>query len=200
MKFFLVICAALAAEVGFCYRVSIGTYVSNAGKPITVPVMLDTSAGLSYASATITYDPQVLIVTKITPGSLSSLTERFDPDFDFVATVTNGTLRVSLYGFAQNAAPTAGSIASVTFVVREGTEGLYSDLALTNVHLGEKSGVRDVTVGNPLTTQNGMVRVISASAAVERLQNAKIVCADAQLCLRPLRLLRRRATRALSEF
>ena len=173
--------AALVAAVGFGYQVSLGTYVSNAGKQVTVPVMLDSSAGLSYASATITYDPQVLVVTKAAPGSLSSLTEGFKPGFDFVATDTNGTLTVSLYGFAQSAAATAGSIASVTFAVREGTAGLYSDLALTDVQLGEKSGVKDVTVGNPLTTQNGMVRVMSASAAVERLENAEIICADTQL-------------------
>ena len=175
------VCAVLAAIVGFGYQVSLGTYVSNVGKQVTVPVMLDSSAGLSYASATITYDPQVLVVTKTAPGSLCSLTERFDSEFDFVATGTNGTLTVSLYGFAQGAAATAGSIASVTFAVREGTAGLYSDLALTDVQLGEKSGVKDVTVGNPLTTQNGMVRVMSALAAVERLENAQTICADTAL-------------------
>ena len=181
MKVLLFVCAALAATVGFGYQVSLGTYVSNAGKQVTVPVMLDSSAGLSYASATITYDPQVLVVTKTAPGSLSSLTEGFNPEFDFIAADTNGTLTVSLYGFAQSAEATAGSIASVTFAVREGTEGLYSDLALTDVQLGEKSGVKDVTVGNPLTTQNGMVRVMAASAAVERLENAEIICADTLL-------------------
>ena len=180
-KIMMTVGAALVAVVGFGYQVSLGTYVSNAGKQVTVPVMLDSSAGLSYASATITYDPQVLVVTKTAPGSLSSLTEGFNPEFDFVATDTNGTLTVSLYGFAQGTAATAGSIASVTFAVREGTAGLYSDLALTDVQLGEKSGVKDVTVGNPLTTQNGMVRVMSASAAVERLENAQTVCADTQL-------------------
>ena len=179
MKVLLMVCAVLAAFVGSGYQVSLETYVSNAGKQVTVPVMLDSSAGLSYASATITYDPQVLVVTKTAPGSLSSLTEGFNPEFDFVATDMNGTLTVSLYGFAQGAA--AGSIASVTFAVREGTAGLYSDLALTDVQLGEKSGVKDVTVGNPLTTQNGMVRVMSASAAVERLENAQTICADTAL-------------------
>ena len=175
------VCAALAAAVGFGYQVTLGTYVSNAGRQVTVPVMLNSSAGISYASATITYDPQVLVVTKTAPGSLSSLTEDFNPEFDFVATDTNGTLTVSLYGFAQNAAETAGSIASVTFAVREGASGLYSDLALTDVQLGEKSGVKDVTVGNPLTTQNGMVRVMSASATVERLESAQTICADTAL-------------------
>ena len=38
----------------------------------------------------------------------------------------------------------ASFIASVTFAVRVGTAGLYSDLALTDVQLGEKTGVKDV--------------------------------------------------------
>ena len=40
------------------YQVSVGTYVSNAGKTVTVPIELDNAAGLSYAGATITYDPR----------------------------------------------------------------------------------------------------------------------------------------------
>ena len=65
--------ALVVAPVAFAYQVSVGTYVSNAGKTVTVPVALDSAAGLSYASATITYDPQVLVVTKAEAGSLKSL-------------------------------------------------------------------------------------------------------------------------------
>ena len=39
MKVLLMICAVFAASVGFGYQVSLGTYVSNAGKQVTVPVM-----------------------------------------------------------------------------------------------------------------------------------------------------------------
>ena len=84
---------ALSAAVSFGYQVSVGTYVSNAGKTVTVPVALDSAAGLSYASAKLTYDPQVLVVTKAEAGTLKTLMAE-----DFVTTDTNGTLVVSIYG------------------------------------------------------------------------------------------------------
>ena len=169
--------AMVVAPVALAYQVSVGTYVANAGRQITVPVALDSAAGLSYASATITYDPQVLVVTKAEAGSLKSLMAE-----DFVAVDTNGTLTVSIFGSTDaNVASGSGSIANVTFAVREGTAGLYSDLAVSSVELGEKSGVKDVTAGNPVQTVSGMVRVMGETADVTRLENAEIVVADTAL-------------------
>lgn len=169
---------ALLALQASAYRVSVDTYVSNAGKTVTVPVVLDNAAGLSYASATLTYDPQILVVTKAEAGSLKTLLND-----DFVAADTNGTIVVSMFGIpGENVTANAGgSIASITFAVREGTEGLFSDIAVTDVELGEKTGVLDVTVGNPIVTVNGMIRVMGASADVARLENAQIVSADTVL-------------------
>ena len=65
--------ALFIAPAALAYQVSVGTYVSNAGKTVTVPVALDSAAGLSYAGATLTYDPQVLVVTKAEAGSLKTL-------------------------------------------------------------------------------------------------------------------------------
>ena len=169
---------ALLALQASAYRVSVDTYVSNAGKTVTVPVVLDNAAGLSYASATLTYDPQILVVTKAEAGSLKDLMSD-----DFVAADTNGTIVVSIFGVpGENVTTNAGgSIASITFAVREGTEGQFSDIAVTEVELGEKTGVLDVTVGNPLATVNGMVRVMGAGADVARLENAQIISADTAL-------------------
>ena len=175
---FVTAIAALAVAISVnAYQVSVGTYVSNAGKTVTVPVALDSATGLSYASATITYDPQVLVVTKAEAGSLKSLMAE-----DFTAVDTNGTLTVSIFGSTDaNVVSGAGTIANVTFAVRVGTDGLYSDLAVSNVELGEKTGVKDVTAGNPVTTVNGMVRVMATSAQVARLENAAVIVADTTL-------------------
>ena len=175
---FMTAIAALAVAISAdAYQISVGTYVSNAGKTVTVPVALDSAAGLSYASATITYDPQVLVVTKAEAGSLKSLMAE-----DFTAVDTNGTLTVSIFGSTDaNVASGVGTIANVTFAVREGTDGLYSDLAVSNVELGEKTGVKDVTAGNPVTTVNGMVRVMRETAEVARLENAEVIVADTTL-------------------
>ena len=154
------------------YQVSVDTYVCNAGRQITVPVALDSAAGLSYAGATLTYDPQVLVVTKAEAGTLKTLMAE-----DFVATDTNGTLTVAIFGStAENVASGSGSIANVTFAVRDGTAGLYSDIAVTDVQLGEKTGVKDVTVGNPVKTVNGMIRVMGAGADVARLEAPETIC------------------------
>lgn len=157
------------------YQVGVGTYVSNAGRQVTVPVSLDSAAGLSYASVTVTYDPQVLVVTKADAGTLVAAMAD-----DFVAVDTNGSLTVSIYS-STNVVAASGTIANVTFAVRAGTAGLYSDLAVTDVQLGEISGVKDVTAGNPVSTINGMVRVMAPDAAVARLENAQTICPDASL-------------------
>lgn len=172
------VCAALfAACIGFGYEVSVGTFVLNAGKTVTVPIELDSAAGLSYAGATITYDPLVLMVTKTEVGTLRSVMTD-----DFVSSDTNGVLTVAIFGgIEKNVESGSGSIAKVTFAVRDGTAGLYSDLAVTDVSLGERTGLKDVTVDNPVTTQNGMVRVMSSGAEVDRLENAQTICADTTL-------------------
>lgn len=168
----------MAAFTVNAYQVSVGTYVSNSGKTVTVPVVLDNAAGLSYASATLTYDPQVLVVTKAEAGSLKDLM----PD-DFVAADTNGTIVVSIFGVpGENVTTNAGgSIASITFAVREGTEGQFSDIAVAEVELGEKTGVLDVAVVSPIVRVNGMIRVMDAGADVARLENAQIISADTVL-------------------
>ena len=165
----LAMAAAMAVATGFGYEVGVGTFVANAGRTVTVPVTLDNAAGLSYASATLTYDPQVLVVTKAEAGSLKSAMSE-----DFVAEGTNGTLVVAIYGAADaNVATNAsGSIANVTFAVRDGTAGLYSDLVVSEVQVGEKTGVKDVTVDNPVVAKNGMLRVMATDAAVARLDSA----------------------------
>ena len=167
---------------GFAYRVSVGTYVVNAGKTVTVPVVLDSAAGLSYAGATLTYDPQVLVVTKVEAGSLKTVMPE-----DFVTTGTNGSVSVSIFGSTEtNVVAGAGAIADITFAIREGSAGRYSDITVTGVDIGEKTGVKDVTAGNALSVVHGMVRVMAEDAAVTRLEGAQTVAPDT--CLGSLAL------------
>ena len=167
--FVLLVCQASA------YTVSVDTYVANAGKTVTVPVMIDDVAGLSYAGATLTYDPQVLVVTKAEAGSLKDVMSE-----DFTTTDTNGTINVTIFANG-NVVAGSGSIANITFALREGTDGQYSDIAVSEVSLGEATGVRDVTYGKTVNTVNGMVRVMATSAQVSRLESAETICADTVL-------------------
>ena len=177
MRVLVLLIAVCAAWSAFAYRVSVGTYVANPGKTVTVPVALDSAAGLSYAGATLTYDPQVLVVTKVEAGSLKAVMPE-----DFVTTGTNGTVSVSIFGSTEtNVIAGAGAIADITFAVREGAAGRYSDITVTGVDIGEKTGVKDVTAGNVLSVVHGMVRVMSTDANVERLEGAQTVAADTKL-------------------
>ena len=160
----------------FGYQVSVGTYVANSGRQVTVPVMIDDVAGLSYAGATLTYDPQVLVVTKAEAGSLKDVMAE-----DFTTADTNGTITVTIFASNNVASATAGSIANITFALREGTDGQYSDIAISEVSLGEETGVKDVTYGKTVQTVNGMVRVMATSAQVSRLESAETICADTVL-------------------
>ncbi len=157
------------------YQVSVGTYVANAGRQVTVPVMVDDVSGLAYAGATLTYDPQVLVVTKASAGSLGGVMAD-----DFTVADTNGTICVTIFA-DRNMESGSGSIADITFAIREGTEGRYSDIAVTEVSFGDKTGVKDVSYGKGVTTVNGMVRVMSTAAQVTRLENAETICADTVL-------------------
>ena len=177
MRGLMLLIAACAVWSAFAYRVSVGTYVANPGKTVTVPVALDSAAGLSYAGATLTYDPQVLVVTKVEVGSLKAVMPE-----DFVTTGTNGTVSVSIFGSTEtNVIAGAGAIADITFAVREGAAGRYSDITVTGIDIGEKTGVKDVTAGNALSVVHGMVRVMSTDANVERLEGAQTVAADTKL-------------------
>lgn len=95
MKTAVFFCIMLNAAYTFAYQVSVGTYVANAGKTVSVPVALDSAAGLSYASAKLTYDPQVLVVTRAEAGTLNDVMAE-----DFVTADTNGTVVVSIFGSA----------------------------------------------------------------------------------------------------
>ncbi|MBR6587268.1 MAG: hypothetical protein IKK82_07575 [Kiritimatiellae bacterium] len=177
MRGWICLVAAFAAMGGFAYQVSVGTYVANAGRTVTVPVALDSAAGLSYAGASLTYDPQVLVVTKVEAGTLKTIMPE-----DFVTTSTNGSVSVSIFGSGTtNIVNGTGTIAYVTFATRMGAEGRYSDIIVSNVDIGECTGVKDVTAGNPVKTVNGMVRVMRTDAAVARLEGAQTLAPDTVL-------------------
>jgi hypothetical protein len=177
MRFFIAFIAALFVISSSAYQISVGTYVVNANRTVTVPIALDSAAGLSYAGASLTYDPQILVVTKVEAGTLKTIMPE-----DFISSSTNGLVNVAIFGStATNIVNGAGTIANVTFAIRAGTEGSYSDIIVSNIDIGEYTGVKDVTVGNPVKTVNGMVRVMRTDAAVQRLEGGQTVVADTTL-------------------
>lgn len=173
----LALCAAGARG----YTVSAGAYVCNPGASVTVPVSLDDAAGLAHISVRVNYDPQFLVFVRSRQGSLASV---FPEGF---SVSDNGAGSLLIASFAAAAAPAGaggGSLALLTFSVREGTERLYSDLAIADVDIGDASGVRDLTAGGDareIRTRNGMIRAFGEDDGAARLEAPQTVVAGTRL-------------------
>ena len=168
------------ASAGF--KVKAETFVVNAGSHVTVPVVFESGNPLSFANVRVTYDPNLLVLVKVAEGSLTKV---LSDDFT-VSEPTLGTVSVGLFG-TEDAIPGKGTLAYLTFAVREGTAETFSDVTLADVQVGDASGVKDITVGAPLSVVSGMVRIMSKTADVMRLENAQTVAADT--CLGSLALM-----------
>lgn len=174
----LLVVAALCATASLGYEVKVDTVVSNPGKTVCVPVSLDDAKGASFAAVRVTYDPQVLVVMKVEEGSLC---KTLSDDFIVTADESAGVVSFALFGTNTVTQSASGTLARLHFAVRDGTAGLYSDIAVTSVQFGDASGVRDITVSNAVSTVNGMVRVMAANASVTRLDSPQTICADTLL-------------------
>ncbi|MBR1837863.1 MAG: hypothetical protein IJ783_11330 [Kiritimatiellae bacterium] len=172
------IAAALAVAVSGAATVPVGTYVCNPGAVVRVPAELDGASGISGVAVTLAYDPQVVVFSHVESGALA---ETFPDDF-LVSDDGNGTVSAAMIRLAGNVSgEVSGTIATFVFLVRNGTEGQFSDITVTKVELLEESGVRDAALGCPVTTKNGMIRVMDADAAAARMEEAQTVVADTRL-------------------
>lgn len=168
----------LMSAVLQAYEVTVDTVVANSGRRVAVPVRFDTVKGVSYAGVKVTYDPQVLVFLKAQEGNLAKTLSD-----DYVVWGDEKGGAVSVTAFAKNdvSEDVGGLLTTLIFEVREGTEGLYSDLAVSDVQIGERTGVKDLTVDNPIRTKGGMVRVMATTASVARLENEQVIGADVTL-------------------
>ena len=174
----LVSLVLLFATVVHAATVSVGTYVCNPGAQVRVPVALDNASGFGGMSVTLAYDPQVVICSRVEPGDLEQV---FDNEF-VVANEGGGTVSATMFRLGANVAGNiGGTIATFVFIARNGTAGQFSDVTVTKVELLEESGVRDATLSNPVSTTNGMIRVMASDAAAARLEGAQTVVADSRL-------------------
>ena len=171
-------CLAAAAGVANGANVSVGTFVCNPGAEVRVPVAIDSAMGLSGIGVEIAYDAQVAVCTRVEAGTLSGVFDEDPLTFNDGA----GKAKVVLVSAGSNIQEDiGGTVATLVFLARNGTAGQFSDITVTKVELLEESGVRDVTVGNAVTTLNGMLRVMAADASAARLEGAQTVVAGTRL-------------------
>ncbi len=150
--------------------VSTGTVVANPGATVSVPVTIDDLSGIAASVVTVNYDSTVLVCLGVDAGAIV-------PEGKFTYLDSgNGRLVAIFSGLAGDGGAMGSSrpteLMRIRFSVRDATQGLFSDVTLADVQFGATDGVTDLSVSNPLTVVNGMVRVMSSEADATRLEEA----------------------------
>lgn len=171
--------ALLMMTVGLSAReVALESVVCNPGSRVCVPVTLDDTQGLAVASFTVNYDPMVMTFAEAEEGTLKDLFS-----FDFTVLDETGVVTVVLVAPANITASRGGTLAELYFYVREGTEALYSDVALAEVELNEESMTLDLANKQTLTPKGAVVRSFATtSSCADRFgEGALCVAKETQL-------------------
>ncbi len=150
--------------------VRLGTVICNPGATVTVPVEVDGLRNVSSMSVLITYDPLLLVHLKTEAAQLQDALPKF-LTFDEA-----GSLLIIAYG-KENVSNLSGILAHLTFTIRDGSEGLYSDLSLAEVNINEKTLTADLTVNLPLVPTRGMLRSYATTATPKRLDEGALMLA-----------------------
>ena len=158
---------ALAAGTAFSRTVATGTIVANPGATISVPVTIDDLSDMGAAVAVVGYDATVLVCLGVDNGELAGAKDMTYLDSG------SGRLCAVFSGFKKSEG--GGELMRIRFSVRDGTQGLFSDVTIQDFQCGAKDGVSDLSVKNPLATVNGMVRVLGTDAAAARLEEGFVV-------------------------
>lgn len=155
------LCLLVTAGTSFARTVSTGTVVANPGATISVPVTVDDLSEMRSAVAVIGYDATVLVCLGVDNDELADAKDMTCLDSG------NGRICAIFSGFKTSE---GGELMRIRFSVRDGTQGLFSDVTLQDFQCGAKDGVSDLSVKNPLTVVNGMVRVMAPTAEVKQLE------------------------------
>ena len=147
------------------------SFVVNPGTVVSVPLAADDLADVAAATVVLNYDSTVVACLGVEAG------EAVAPEKMTYADTGAGQIVIVISGFRKE----SGTIVRVRLLARNGTHGLYSDVTIAEADLAAKDGLTDLSVGNPVTTVNGMVRVVAASADVSRLENAFVVAPKTSL-------------------
>ena len=145
--------ALMLSGASFARTVSTGSAVCRPGSTVSIPVLVDDVADVSTVALTVNADSSVLSGLGVEAGELAQA--------EGVVTADDGAGRVYVLIPRLKASSGGGELCRLRYRVREGTDDLYSDIALANVQLCAADGVRDLSVANPVSIENGMVRVAS---------------------------------------
>jgi len=158
-------CLVLGALTSFARTVMTDTVVANPGATVVVPVRVDSVADAASATVTIGYDATVLVCLGAEEGELAK-----PGDMTYLDS-GSGRICAVFTGFRG----TGGVLAYLRFAVREGTQGLFSDVTVQDAGFGSPDGVSDLSVVHPVSLVNGMVRVVAPEAEIRQLEEHFVV-------------------------
>jgi len=165
MKRLLAGSLAFTSLLAFGRTVSTGTFVTNPGVVVSVPLSADDLSGVGAATFALNYDMTIVSCLGVEAGDTVAAAKMTYAD------TGAGQVILVISEFQKE----AGIIARVRLLVRPGTQGLYSDVTIAEADFAARDGLTDSAVGDPVTTVNGMIRVAAPSADVTRLENAFVV-------------------------
>lgn len=180
MRWFVLIMLAMPLALG-ARTVRVGNVICNPGARVRVPVTVDDWTGVASVSAAAAYDPLILTLESARPGVVAEAA-----GMSFFTAEGAGRVGFAAMG-AQNAeAGTVGTAATLTFLVREGSAGLYSDVAITEAYLRERTLTRDLS--GEATARGGLLRVFAPDGVCETRQGEGPLTVAAGTTLRRLAL------------
>lgn len=172
MKRLAVMCLACMSLLAVPARtVSTGTVVANPGATVSVPVNVDDVADVGAAVFVVGYDPTIVVCLGVDAGEAVEAKSLTYLDSG------SGRICAIVSGFRQR----QGNVMRLRFSLRDGTQGLFSDVTLQDVQLGASDGVTDLSASNPLKVVNGMIRVQPCDAKTARLEEPFVVHAKTEL-------------------
>jgi hypothetical protein len=154
----LALFCVIAAEAR---TVEVDTVAANPGATVAVGVKVDSLEGVGAATIVIGYDPTVVVPLGVDAGRVA------DDGKMTYADTGSGRIVAVFSGFADGE---GGELMRIRFSVRDSTQGLFSDVTLQDVQFGARDGVSDLSVENPVTVKNGMIRSVAKDAELARLE------------------------------
>ena len=171
MKAIVIILAFCCAVLAQARTVETGTFVCNPGVVVSVPLAVDKLSDVGAATFVVNYDPTIVACLGVDAGAM------VDSKKMTYADTGSGQIVVVISSFAGD----GGEVLRIRFFARDGTAGQFSDVTVVEAQFAAKDGVTDLSESDKVVLTQGMVRVVSEGASVQRLEEAFVVWAKTSI-------------------
>ena len=171
MKAIVIILAFCCAVLAQARTVETGTFVCNPGVVVSVPLAVDKLSDVGAATFVVNYDSTIVACLGVDAGAM------VDSKKMTYADTGSGQIVVVIPSFIGD----GGEVFRIRFFARDGTAGQFSDVTVAEAQFAAKDGVTDLSESDKVVLTQGMVRVVSEGASVQRLEEAFVVWAKTSI-------------------